>query len=71
MKTRLAAWTALTRLGRGLCMKQWGLTRDRVRENEVDGQCQCQCQYEVYMYSAVITKRTWVHYMVTVTETLL
>jgi len=24
--------------------------------------CQCQCQYEVY--SAPITKRTWVHYIV-------
>ena len=26
-------------------------------------QVQCQCQYEIY--SAPITKRTWVHYIVT------
>ena len=25
--------------------------------------CQCQCQYKIY--SAPITKRTWVHYIVT------
>ena len=27
------------------------------------GVCQCQCQYKIY--SAPVTKRTWVHYIVT------